>query len=505
MTLLSNMSVKKNGMHLKNAIDWVKKYRVPGSGIPVHHDTKLITPEVTGYLIPSLYDSGEKEMALDLAGWEMTVQQVDGSFLGPDGIPYTFDTAQVMRGFLKVVDEFPQVEDNLRRAADYVFNQIDAKGEIQTPSYNAWKQSDGTMFSRYCNLYTLKPLIDAGKYFNDPRYERAAQRAMDYFKTKTDLTDFKPQLGTLSHIFGYMMEALAELNEIELARKGLSQAADMQRKDGSIPAYPGVKWVCATGVSQLALAWYRMGDFEPAEKAFNYLLKIQNPSGGFYGSYGLNGKYFPKKEISWAVKFFIDAYHWHIRSMFEDKISILNDINEEDGRVEEICSYLREVKGGRIADIGCGMGRFLRVIEKQFPDTELHGMDISANYLRHCPSRAKVKLGSILNIPYPKNYFDGVFCVEALEHAVMIKNAICELVRILKPGGRLVIIDKNKNKLGMMKLLSFEQWFHPEELQEMLLKNNVQAEFSYIQGGKYSKNDELFVSWKGIKEKENGS
>ena len=118
---------------------------------------------------------------------------------------------------------------------------------------------------------------------------------------------FKPKLAMLSHYFGYMMEALADMGEFDLAKKGLAQAEKMQRPDGSIPAYPGVEWVCATGLAQLSLGWYKSGIPGSANKAMAYLEKIQNPSGGFYGGYGKGVEYFPGQEIGWAAKFYIDA------------------------------------------------------------------------------------------------------------------------------------------------------------------------------------------------------
>ncbi len=104
------------------------------------------------------------------------------------------------------------------------------------------------------------------------------------------------------------MEALVDLGETGLARKGLDQALRLQKSDGSVPAYPGVSWVCSTGLAQLGIAWYKIGQKEPAEKALRYLEKIQNTSGGFYGGYGVGVQYFEGKEISWANKYFIDLY-----------------------------------------------------------------------------------------------------------------------------------------------------------------------------------------------------
>ncbi len=293
---------------LQKAVDWVKKHRIDNSGIAVHHKTNTVTQEVTGYLIPSLYNAGEKGFAYELAKWEATVQQPDGSFLAPDNVPYTFDTAQVMRGFLAVLDDMPQLEGNLRRACDYVISQIDEKGEVHTPSYDTWKLPDGSKFSTYCHLYVLPPLLQAGKKLGESRYGEAVQRGLNCYKQKPDLTEFKSELGTLSHIFGYMMEALVDLGEMELAKKGLAQAASLQKANGAVPAYPGVNWVCSTGIAQLAIAWWKIGDVERAEKAFRFLKTIQNASGGFYGGYGEGAQYFPIEEISWANKYFIDLY-----------------------------------------------------------------------------------------------------------------------------------------------------------------------------------------------------
>lgn len=293
---------------LEKAVQWIKNHRIPGSGIPPHHKHKVATQEVTGYLIPTLYHLGERELAKDLARWEASVQRPDGSFVATDNVPYTFDTAQVMRGFLAVVDEMPEIERHLRRACDFVQSQIGSNGEVRTPSYDMWELPGGGRLSEYGNLYVLPPMMDAGRKLSEPRYVAAAKRSLDYFRRKPDLVEFKPEMATLSHYFGYMMEALVDLGEIDLAKRGLQQAATIQRDDGGIPAYPGVTWVCSTGVAQIALAWFKLGIMEPASRGLTYLERIQNPSGGFYGSYGKGAKYLPNEEISWAVKFFLDCY-----------------------------------------------------------------------------------------------------------------------------------------------------------------------------------------------------
>ncbi len=292
---------------LQRAVQWIKDHRVPNGGILPHHKANVPTQEVTGYLIPTLYSLGERELARDLAKWEASVQRADGAFAATDGIPYTFDTAQVIRGFLAVLDDVPELENSLRRACDFVDDQIAVDGKVNTPSYDMWNLPDGSMFSEYANLYVLPSMFQAGHKLSEARYVEAARRGLNYFKGKADLVEFKPELATVSHIFGYMMEALVEVGEIELANKGLQQAVSIQQESGAIPAYPGVDWICSTGIAQLAVAWYKLGNRVPADKAVRYLEEIQNPSGGFYGSYGVGATYLPDREISWAVKFFLDC------------------------------------------------------------------------------------------------------------------------------------------------------------------------------------------------------
>lgn len=294
---------------LQKAVHWIKRHRVPDDGILAHHRTKDVTPEVTGYIIKSLYDVGEKELAFDLSLWEASIQKPDGAFAAPGStVSYTFDTAQVMRGFLAVVKDKPVFKTNLARAAEFMVSQIGPDGRMTTPDDSIWTLPDGTKFSEYCYLYAIAPLRQTGQLLGEQKFIDSAQRALAYYKRQKDITEFKPQLGTLSHIFGYMMEGLAELGEVELAKRGLEEAFKLQAADGSIPAYPGVPWVCSTGVAQLGIAAYLIGEKDRAKRMLEYLETIQNTSGGFYGSYGSGAKFFPHEEISWGDKFFIDLH-----------------------------------------------------------------------------------------------------------------------------------------------------------------------------------------------------
>lgn len=287
---------------VEKAIGWLKANRARGGGIKSHHRESRASQEVTGYIIPTLYAWGEKDFALELARWEASVQRPDGAFTDIHNKPYTFDSAQVVRGFLSVLDEAPELKKPLRRVCDWILTQITASGKIDTPDLQSWTLPGGRMITDNVHVYVLTPLMDAGKRLSEPRYVEAAKKSLAYYVSRPDITN----INVLSHFFGYIMEALVDLGEKDLAARGLEEALRAQKPDGSLVGYPDVSWVCSTGLAQTAIAWCKTGMKEPAEKAAAYLRSIQNKSGGFYGGYGKDADYFPREEISWAVKYFLD-------------------------------------------------------------------------------------------------------------------------------------------------------------------------------------------------------
>ncbi|MFU2485940.1 prenyltransferase/squalene oxidase repeat-containing protein [Thauera sp. WH-1] len=284
----------------ERAMDWFKANMVPGQGIIVHTRQKVPYPEVTGYYIPTLYQWGETELARTCTRWLMSIQLPDGAFPAPDGTPYTFDTAQIMRGLCAAIDDVPGTRESLRRASDWMLTQVAEDGRLMTPSTELWTG----IASDLIHTYALPPLAEAGRLLNEPKYTEGARFVLEHYKHRPDLVPFN----RLTHFHAYAMEALCEMGELELAAQGMADVERVQRADGSIPAYPDVSWICSTGMAQYAIVWYTLGKREPADRAMAYLEKIQNKSGGFNGSYGEGAKYISGAEISWAVKYFLDAW-----------------------------------------------------------------------------------------------------------------------------------------------------------------------------------------------------
>jgi malonyl-CoA O-methyltransferase len=287
------------------AMQWLKANMVDRKGVIVHTKQRTPYPEVTGYFVPTLYQWGETGLARTCTRWLLSIQLPDGAFPAPDGIAYTFDTAQVIRGLCAASGHGEPVGDALQRAADWMLTQIAPDGRLRTPSTELW----GDIANDLIHTYAIFPLVQAGEILRASQYGDAGRFVLSYYKKQEDLVPFN----RLSHFHAYAMEALLELGEVDLARLGMAEVERLQRRDGSIPAYPGVDWVCSTGIAQYAGVWYRLGNRERADRAMAYLESIQNKSGGFFGSYGKGAKYIPGAEISWAVKYFLDAWHLRLR------------------------------------------------------------------------------------------------------------------------------------------------------------------------------------------------
>jgi len=478
--------------YVEKAIKWIKNYTVETGGIIVSSKQKIAYPEVTGYFIPTLYQWGEKELAKDLIKWLISQQNEDGSFCAPNGIPYTFDTGQVIRGFVASLDDFPEVEKPLRKACDWVLSQIKPNGKLITPSKKDW----GDIADERIHLYVLLPLIQAGIKLREQIYIDSAKHVLEYYKNYNDLIKFN----TLSHFYGYIIEALFDLGEHQLAKEAMDGIVKIQKRDGRISAYKNSSWVCIPGMAQLAVVFYKLGMIENGDRALRFLEKTQNENGGFYGSLGIGANYFPFEEISWATKFFLDAYYWRIKASFEKKFDIFPEtININDGRIQEIISFFGDLNNKKVIDVGCGKGRFIKELQSLFSKAEFYGIDISEKMLDFCPKKAKVSVGNILNINYPDETFDFVYCVEALEHAIRVEKAIQEMCRILKPGGKIVIIDKNLEKTGQLQIESWEQWFKQEQIIAILKNNRINARSKEITYEDYNQPDGLFIAWEGIK------
>ena len=487
---------------IDQATRWIQQNTLPNSGIIVSSRQRVAYPEVTGYFIPTLQTVGEHQLASQYANWLTTVQLPDGSFGSPDGRKgFAFDTGQVIRGWVSLLHKFPELERPLRRACDWLINTADTTtGRLLVPSPGSdWSLGARGEVNEGIHLYSLGPLRLAGDLLGEKHYLNFVDKSLSYYLSTVDLTSFESP-NALTHFFAYIQEALIELGYEDIASKGMSSVSRFQQANGAVPGYSNVTWVCSTGLAQLAKVWYHLGERMRADKALEFLSMLQNPGGGFFGSYGVQADYFPAAEISWAVKYTIEAVQLQIAHHFNYTAEeYRKDISEQDGRVRAVLQAGGNLNGKRILDAGCGKGRYSKLLQSLFPSALITAMDVSIEMLRAVPPGIATIQSGILNMPFADDSFDLVLCVEALEHVVQIDAGIKELTRVVAPGGKLVVIDKNKEKIGALDMPSWETWFGCEELRTMMQGYGLETTAEFISYDDRRVPDGLFVCWVGAK------
>jgi SAM-dependent methyltransferase len=228
---------------------------------------------------------------------------------------------------------------------------------------------------------------------------------------------------------------------------------------------------CIPAYYQAAVCFYKTGDRKTGD-----LLFAEGMRHGFRGSFG-DGTYFRRDEVSWAVKFFLDAYYWRIQTA--PTVST-EPLHHDDIRLNALIVE-DDLKQGLILDAGCGTGRYMEWL--QSPHNHVAGLDIR-------DSNGKFVQGSLCNIPFTNKTFDCVYCVEALEHAVNQEAAVDEMSRVTKK--KVIIIDKPAEINGKMRIAPWEHWLKIAEVENWLLQHWRTAQWRWI--------DDTFVKWVGSNE-----
>lgn len=132
--------------------------------------------------------------------------------------------------------------------------------------------------------------------------------------------------------------------------------------------------------------------------------------------------------------------------------------------VQFVFRNFKRGKNTRILDLGCGAGRHVYFMASEKIDT--YGLDISSEgiinaqkYIENAGLNAKLKIGSVDLIPFDDNFFDGIICYGVLYYCKKneIQKAVNEIYRVLKKGGKGLLIVRNKSDYRFGKGIEIEQ------------------------------------------------
>ena len=343
---------------LRSLMRWLRAAKRKDGGIAAYYS--LLTgyadsyPEVTGYIVPTLYDFGHAmndpeslAIAQRATEWLMSLQMPSGAFPGglhgEDAQPSVFNTGQILFGLVRAHTETGRA-DVVQSAADagkWLASVQNQDGAWATTG--AYQGSSHTYYSMVS--WALAQLAQAT---NDDGHARTAERNLDWV-----IGHFQPSgwidginlrgHPTYLHFIAYAIQGVLE-SGILLKRDDAVQAAaksawvllrKFETHKHLLGAYepdfkPGLRFTCLTGNAQMACVWLRLYEvtcdlrYLNAAIKMNELLKRLIPRrgrrgvvGGLAGSFPAWGAYQPMRYISWGCKFFADALMMELRLLRE--------------------------------------------------------------------------------------------------------------------------------------------------------------------------------------------
>ena len=164
----------------------------------------------------------------------------------------------------------------------------------------------------------------------------------------------------------------------------------------------------------------------------------------------------------------------HDKSRFYDSIAsdfdqIMNHYDLQR-RLEVVFDQFlagKNLKGLRLLDAGCGTGYFSR--RAVSTGAAVTSVDIGVNLLKEARKKGvpQTVASDITRLGFANETFDVVVSSECIEHTPSPETAVSELVRVLRPGGTLVVTCPNRfwhwscrlaNALGIRPYLGLENW-----------------------------------------------
>jgi len=287
-------------MGLQEAVMWLRTNQLPCGALPVSSVNRNPYPEVTAYCLPTLSEVGEHQMVERAVIWLLQVQTGDGYWPGSDmTTPFWFDTAVVAGSLLSLASREESYAGSCRRAVIRAVSWLERYCGPSWPPVRAVHHD--RQVPQEINLLGLTML----KEF--PRLSSSLDRWLSD-------SSLPSSAGKMQHFYCYLVEAIADVKP-GWAWRIAGRYARAQDQDGAVCAYytdrPSGRvigtttWRCFPAVAQWAALWARLGYPSAARRALAFLEARQRLSGGLTGG---DGPYFADEEVTWALKYYLDAH-----------------------------------------------------------------------------------------------------------------------------------------------------------------------------------------------------
>ncbi len=117
-----------------------------------------------------------------------------------------------------------------------------------------------------------------------------------------------------------------------------------------------------------------------------------------------------------------------------------------DATLDPIVGDIATLEARRLLDVPCGTGELARRLRPRMPGLTLVGADLSPEMLRRASSKVSDRaaawlLADMRRLPLADASFDVAACANGLHCVPEPAESLAELRRVLRPGGRLLLVD----------------------------------------------------------------
>jgi demethylmenaquinone methyltransferase/2-methoxy-6-polyprenyl-1,4-benzoquinol methylase len=108
-------------------------------------------------------------------------------------------------------------------------------------------------------------------------------------------------------------------------------------------------------------------------------------------------------------------------------------------------------RANAVLDVGTGTGKLASAIMELAPGARVVGIDFTEAMLRAAPRGLSLANADALRLPFADSQFDAVVSAFVVRNLSDVELGIAEQVRVLAPGGRLVVLETTPGPRGLLR------------------------------------------------------
>jgi len=184
-----------------------------------------------------------------------------------------------------------------------------------------------------------------------------------------------------------------------------------------------------------------------------------------------------------------------------DLLLTLITLGREGALRERLLDLARLAAGESVLDVGCGTGTLAIAAKRRVGGGVVRGIDASAEMIARAEKKARrakadvtFETAFVESLPFPDAQFDVVLSTVMLHHLrrAVREQSVGEMHRVLKPGGRLLVVDFGRIPSKRRGLMAHFHRHGAVDLSD-LIGLSTAAELDIVESGEVGFGTLLFV------------